>query len=102
MKEFGVSLASERKLRKEAKSILGDNLMAEEAPFSFSLKSGGEEIRMAPLVCVPNLIDRIICQLNEHEEYVEYTRIQYTYLHTYTYIHSYTYIHTHTNTHDIP
>ena len=85
MKEFGISLASERKLRKEDKSILGDNLTAEEAPFSFSLKSGGEEIRMAPLVCVPNLIDRIIYQLNEHEEYVGYTHIQYVHIHTYIY-----------------
>ena len=37
------------------------------APFLFSLPSGGDEIRGVPLVCVPNLIQKIIQTLDEHE-----------------------------------
>ena len=43
-------MGSERKMRKAAKEMVGTNLVSEAAPFSFSLKRGGEEIRIAPLV----------------------------------------------------
>ena len=39
-------------MRVRAKELVGDHLVAERAPFSFSLKEGGEEIRVAPYVYV--------------------------------------------------
>ncbi len=50
------SLGSERKQRIHAKELLGDNMTAQEAVFSFLLKSGGEELRAAPFVYVPDLM----------------------------------------------
>ncbi len=46
---FNIFLSSERKQRVKAQALLGDNLTAEEAVFSFPLKSGGEEVRAAHL-----------------------------------------------------
>ena len=69
LKEFKVSLASERKLRMLAKEVTGDNLTSEEAVFSFPLDGGGEEIRVAPFVYVPNLITKVTDRLQENERY---------------------------------
>eukprot|EP00731_Ephydatia_muelleri_P018287 Em0011g327a len=38
--------------------IVGDNIQGELAPFSFTLTSGGEELQAAPLVFIPNLIQK--------------------------------------------
>ena len=65
LKESGVSLASEVSMRKITDEMIGDNLEGEVASFSFNLPSGGEEIRGAPLVYVPNLIQKIIQTLDE-------------------------------------
>ena len=54
-KAWGVSIASERKTRSRAKELVGDHLVAETAPFTFSLKKGGEEIRSVPYVYVSSL-----------------------------------------------
>ena len=35
-------------MRVKAKELVGDHLVAERAPFSFTLKEGGEEICSAP------------------------------------------------------
>ena len=59
LKEFQISLASERKQRHLAQEIIGDNLHAENAPFSFSKDGGGEEIREVPFVFVPNLVRKV-------------------------------------------
>ena len=48
-------LAVKPKMRKEATALLGDDLVAESVPFSFPQKNGGEEIKPAALVYVPNL-----------------------------------------------
>ena len=43
-KTWGVSIASERKMRVRAGELVGDHIVAEKAPFSFKLDGGGEEI----------------------------------------------------------
>ena len=67
LKESGVSLASEVSMRKITDEMIGDNLEGEVAPFSFKMPTGGEEIRGAPLVNVPNLIQKIIQTLEEQD-----------------------------------
>ncbi|KAL5473937.1 hypothetical protein EMCRGX_G028506 [Ephydatia muelleri] len=69
LKESGVSLASEVSMRKITDEMIGDNLEGEVAPFSFKMPTGGEEIRGAPLVYVPNLIQKIIQTLEEQDSY---------------------------------
>ena len=59
LNEFQISLASEQSQRQLAKEVIGDNLQAERAPFSFSKDGGGEEIREVPFVFVPNLIRKV-------------------------------------------
>ena len=54
-----MKVASECKLRKHAKEVITTNLKAEAAPFTFSLKSGGEEMRAAALMYVPDLKEKI-------------------------------------------
>ena len=63
-KVWGVSIASERKMRERAKDLVGDHLLAEKAPFSFTLKDGGEEIRCAPYA---NLWDKVTSMLDQCE-----------------------------------
>lgn len=62
-----MSIASERKLRKRSKEVVTDNLKAEGVPFTFSLKSGGEEIRAAPLAYIPDLKE-IFQMLDKNKE----------------------------------
>ena len=62
---FHVSLASERRLAKEA---VGENITAEMVPFTFTAQGGGEEIREAPFVYVQNLIARVADTLTHHLE----------------------------------
>ena len=54
-------------MRKIIDEMIGDNLEGEVAPFSFKMPTGGEEIRGAPLVYVPNLIQKIIQTLEEQD-----------------------------------
>ena len=60
-------LAGESKQSVLAKELVGDNLVAEAAPFSFTLKSGGEEIRGAPLAYCPDLVGKVL-QLAKYEK----------------------------------
>ena len=78
LKEFKIELASERKQRKMAKEIIGDNLQAEKAPFTFSKDGGGEEIREVPFVFVPNLIQKVADLVAHNERYIHNTRIKCT------------------------
>ena len=50
--------------------IVGDNLKGEIAPFSFRLPSGGEEIKGAPLVYIPELVAKVVHLLEENERYI--------------------------------
>ena len=52
-KEKGYS--GEERMRHICRQIVGDNLKGEMALFSFPLPSGGEELRGAPLVYIPDL-----------------------------------------------
>ena len=53
-----MSIASEHSQRKLAKTIVGDNLVAEKGAFSVSTDHG-DEIREVPFVYYPNLIAKI-------------------------------------------
>ena len=55
LKGSGICLASERKQRQLAAALVGDNLDAEIAPFTFLTASRNEEIRGAPHAFIPRL-----------------------------------------------
>ena len=52
--------------RTVAHGMIGDNLHGEMALFSFKLASGGEELRAAPLVYMPDLNQQILKMLEEN------------------------------------
>ena len=66
-KVWGVSIASERQMRDEAKELIGDHLVGEGAPFSFTVKEGGEEIRPSPYVYVTSLWEKVKSMLDQNE-----------------------------------
>ena len=51
--------------------LIGDDVCAEKAPFLFSHKDGGEEIRPAAMAYIPNLWEKI--------EQIAMTTIVYVY-----------------------
>ena len=56
MKTWGIQIASERRMRLVATELsIDNNVVAENALFSFPLKSGGEELRPAPIAYLPHL-----------------------------------------------
>ena len=61
MKEWGIQIASERRMRQRVNDMRGEsNLLCSEAClFSFACKSGGEE-RTAPLVYIPHLTAKVV------------------------------------------
>ena len=59
MKSWGVSIASEKKIRVEAKELAGDNLRAELTPLTFNCNDGSEEVREAPMAYIPCLWESI-------------------------------------------
>ena len=63
---FHVSLASEQSQRTLAKEAIGGNITAEMVPFTFPADSGGDEMREAPFVNVPNLITQVADTLTHH------------------------------------
>ena len=64
---MNVSVASEAKQREMAKGIVGDNLVAEKGPFTFSLEKGGEEIKEVPFVYCRNLIASVSDTIEKHK-----------------------------------
>ena len=50
-------------MRHASRKAVGEEL----APFSFSLPSGGEEFRGAPLVFIPDLILKVVELLEEND-----------------------------------
>lgn len=50
-------------MRVRAKELVEDALVGEYGPFSFSLKEGGEEVRIAPYVYVASLWDKVQAML---------------------------------------
>ena len=59
MNLWGIAFASEKKMRKEAAELVGDNLEAELVPMSFSHKDGGEVIKDAPIADIPSLWEKV-------------------------------------------
>eukprot|EP00731_Ephydatia_muelleri_P003359 Em0001g3359a len=66
LKASGVSISCEEKMRQIARGLLGENLQGEVTPLSFCLSSGGEEIRGAPLVFMPDLNQKVIQMLDDN------------------------------------
>ena len=62
-----MSLASEAKQRQMAKTIVGDNLVAERGAFTFP-HSGGEEVKETPFVYCPNLIAKVTDVVEHHRQ----------------------------------
>ncbi|KAL5481350.1 hypothetical protein EMCRGX_G021488 [Ephydatia muelleri] len=54
-------------MRHISSQIVGDNLKGEIAPFLFPIPSGGEEMKGAPLVYIPQLVDKVVQLLEGNE-----------------------------------
>ena len=54
-------------MRHISSQIVGDNLKGEIAPFSVTIPSGGEEIKGAPLIFIPHLVDKVVPLLDGNE-----------------------------------
>ena len=61
-------------MRNICRQIVGDNLKGEMALFSFPHPSGGEELRGAPLVCIPDLVQKVVDLLEENERLIRRSR----------------------------
>ena len=86
LKEWGIAVASEKTMRARAKELVGSDLQAEAAPFSFPLPEGGEEIRPAPFTYILNLPNRVEKLLDENERYAQMKIIK-TCTHVSIYVH---------------
>ena len=75
MKAQGVKIASERSMRMLSDEVIGDNLAGEEVPLSQPLRFG-VDLRLSPLVYIPDLISKIITLLEENARYKNYKCIQ--------------------------
>ena len=69
LKLWGVSVASEGKMRKAATNIVGENIVAEMAPLSTSVKED-TVVKPVPFVYVPRLGEKIQSVLEKNTEYV--------------------------------
>jgi hypothetical protein len=69
MTEWGIQIASEKKMRSRASSLTDNPLTSEMALFLFSLQSGGEEIRSAPFVYIPDLKKKVYALLEKNDRY---------------------------------
>ena len=54
-------------MRNICRRIVGDNLKGEMALFSFPFTSGGEELRGAALVYIPDLVLKVVELLEENQ-----------------------------------
>lgn len=69
LNQWGLSFSSEKKQRKVAKKLLGDNLEAEGVPLTFPLKkTGGEEVRTTAYCYVPDLVGKVTTLIDEKEK----------------------------------
>lgn len=68
-KSFNVAIASENKQRVLAKSIVGNDLIAEKGAFTISVDKG-EEIKEVPFAYHPNFIAKVTDIINQHERQV--------------------------------
>lgn len=68
LSKWGVGIASEGKMRKEAAELIGDNLEAELVPFTHKHKDGGYIFKSAPFACTPNLWDKVSSLLEQNSD----------------------------------
>ena len=61
-------LSGEKRQRCLAKELLGDNIVSEPVAMSFSLPSGGEEIRAAAFSYIPDLTGKVLQLLEQNME----------------------------------
>ena len=54
-------------MRKRAAEIVGDNLIVEKVALTFSLKGGGEEVKLRPYGYIPDLWSQVEQLLLENE-----------------------------------
>jgi hypothetical protein len=69
MKAQGIQPASERSVRRLSDEMLGDNLAATEVPLSQPLRFG-VDLKVSPLVYVPDLVGKILQLLEQNDSYV--------------------------------
>ena len=67
MKEWGIQISSERSMRSRASDLTDSPLSSEMALFSFPLQSGGEEVRPAPIVYIPDLKKKLFELLDKND-----------------------------------
>ena len=67
-------LASEKLMRKRAAEIIGDNLTLEKVALTFSLKEGGEEVRLRPYGYIPDIWAQVV-QLLENNDRCRVTKL---------------------------
>ncbi len=70
LRKWGIKMASEGRQRSLARAIAPYPIEAENALFSFKLKSGGEEFRMAAIAYVEELSDVVLSLLHENKRYI--------------------------------
>jgi hypothetical protein len=59
LSEAGVKVASEKQQRALSKELVTTEVVGEIAPFTHSIKGGGEEVKKSAMVYIPNLQDKI-------------------------------------------
>ena len=64
--KWGLKLPSEGRMRCAAKQICTDNIMSENVVLTFPVQ-GGEELKAAPIVYTPNIIERVMSLLDEYD-----------------------------------
>ena len=66
-------MASEKKQRLLSKELISVEVVAEAAPFTFSLKGGGEEVKASGIAYISYLADKIFELLDQHSRYQVWT-----------------------------
>ena len=66
-KACNVTIASEKVLRKRAAEIIGENIAVEKVPLTFTLKEGGEEVRLRPYGYIPDIWSKIVQLLEDND-----------------------------------
>lgn len=66
---MGVKIESEKKQRVLSKDLVSTETRAEAAPFTFSLKRGGLEVKATPMAYIPYLPAKVFELLDQHARY---------------------------------
>lgn len=68
-KECGVTIASEKVMRKRALEVIGDCVVVEKVALTFQLKDGhgGEEVKLRPFGYIPDLWEKVVQLLEQNE-----------------------------------